>query len=461
MNQTNNQQENVLGTGSIGKLIAKFAIPSVVAMLVNALYNIVDQIFIGRGVGYLGNGAANVVLLITLVTLALSLLIGDGAAAHFSLNLGANEKEKAAEGVGCAIIMIALTSLLILVGGLLFLQPILKLFGCTDTLMPYAMDYGYIIVLGLPFIMISTSINSIIRADGSPRYAMASMIFGAILNGCLDPVFIFGFGWGIKGAALATLIGQFTSFLLSLHYLKKFKNFQLTKEIFKLRFKTAKKICSLGISSFIDQLSFTMVMAVNNNLIVYYGASSIYGSEIPLTAYGISMKVQEILFTLLLGIAIGMQPIVGYNYGAKNYHRVKQAYFMAVGIGTFVSVAATILFVFFPEPIIHLFGSQENILYMEFSKKFFQTYFLLYIFFGFQTITGVFFQAISKPAQAATISLSYQLVFKIISAVILSISIGLNGVLWSGPFADFLTFFLCSTLVALQMRQIGRLQKSK
>lgn len=458
MKQNINQVENILGTGNIGSLIARFAIPSVTAMLVNALYNIVDQIFIGRGVGYLGNGAANVVLLITLVTLALSLLIGDGTAAYFSLNLGAGEREKAAKGVGNAIAALVIVCIFVLAVGLLFLTPILRLFGCTDMIMPYALDYGYIIVLGLPFIISSTALNSIIRADGSPRYAMISMIAGAVINACLDPVFIFGFGWGIKGAAWSTFIGQLLSFLLSVSYMRKLKCVRLTKKEICLEWNTITKICSLGISSFIDQIAFTLVMAVNNNLIVHYAADTVYGSEIPLTAYGISMKVQEILFTLLLGIAIGMQPIVGYNYGAKNYGRVKKTYAIAIGIGTAVSLIATVVFVCFPEPIIHMFGSSDNALYLDFSKKFFQTYFLLYIFFGFQTITGVFFQAIGKPIKAAIISLSYQLVFKIVTAVALSAVIGLEGVLWSGPIADFMTFFLGAALIFVQMKQIGKRQ---
>ncbi|MEG0377886.1 MAG: MATE family efflux transporter, partial [Eubacterium sp.] len=456
MKKNNTPTENILGTGSIGKLIATFAIPSVIAMLVNALYNIVDQIFIGHRVGYLGNGAANVVLLTTLVTLALSLLIGDGAASFFSLHLGAGKKEAARNGVLNALFLIVVLSLVTLVFCLIFLEPILRLFGATDVILPYALDYGFIIVLGLPFIMISTSINALIRADGSPKYAMLSMILGAVINGCLDPVFIFVLGLGIKGAAISTFIGQFISFALSIAYLKRFKSVTLSRRAFSFQFKTAKQICGLGISSFIDQIAFTMVMVVNNNLIIHYGATSPYGSEILLTAYGLSMKVQEILFTLLLGIAIGMQPIVGYNYGAKNYGRVKKAYSLSLVIGTLISIAATVIFVFFPDPIIHLFGSQDNALYLEFSKKFFQTYFILYIFFGFQTITGVFFQAIGKPAQTAAISLSYQLVFKILSALLLTTIIGLDGVLWSGPFADALTFILSLVLIVIQMRKIGK-----
>ena len=449
-------QENQLATGKIGRLILKFAVPSVAAMLVNALYNIVDQIFIGHAVGYLGNGAANIVLLITMMTLALSLLIGDGAAAFYSLSLGAGETSRAGKGAGNAVVSITVISILATIAGLCFLEPILRLLGCTDVILPYAMEYAPIVVLGLPFIMISTSLNSLIRADGSPRYAMASMILGAVVNACLDPVLIFGLGWGIRGAAAATLIGQLVSFLLSVAYLRKFQWSRLEKSCFRPELKIIGKICTLGISSFIDQIAYTMVMAVNNNLIVKYGAVSAYGSEIPLTAYGISMKVQEILFTVLLGIAIGMQPIVGYNYGAKRYARVRQAYWMAIGIGTAVSAAATVLFVCFPESIIRMFGSQENGLYLEFAKKFFRIYFLLYLFFGFQTISGIFFQAIGKPARAAALSLSYQLVFKIVPAVILSALIGLDGVLWSGPAADAMAFGLGLCMVTVQMRELKR-----
>ncbi len=444
-----------LGTGSVGKLMLRFAVPGVTAMLVNALYNIVDQIFIGRSVGYLGNGAANVVLLVSMVTLALALLIGDGAAAGFNLSLGAGRREEARKTAGTAVVMIGVGSLMVMAICLMFFQPILRLFGCTEALLPLASEYGILTVLGLPFLMISTSVNALIRADGSPRYAMVSMILGAVINGCLDPVFLFGLDWGIKGAAMASVIGQGVSFLLSIAYLKRFQSVTFTREAFRFRGDAARRICGLGISSFIDQAAFTLVMAVNNNLIVFYGARSGFGSEIPLTAYGVSMKVQEILFTILLGIAMGMQPIVSYNYGAQNYPRVKKAYWMAVRVGTVVSVGAVILFVCFPEPIIRLFGSQEQELYMEFSKDFFRTYFLLYAFFGFQNITGVFFQAIGKPGRAALISLSYQLVFKIVSAVGLSAAMGLSGVLWSGPAADGMAFVLTSVLLILELRRIG------
>lgn len=449
---------NILESGSIPRLIARFAIPSILAMLVNALYNIVDQIFIGRGVGFLGNGAANVVLLITLITLAFSLWIGDGTAAFFSLRLGEKKKQEAGEGFGCAMVLITLISLVMMGVSALFLKEILYLFGCTDILYPYAQEYGIIIVLGLPFIMISTSLNALIRCDGSPKYAMKSMIIGALINGCLDPIFIFVFGWGMKGAALSTFIGQFVSFIISMNYLRRFQSIHLTSTIFRLRFTYVKAILKLGISSFIDQLAFALVMSVNNNLMVHYGALSAYGSEIPISSYGIAMKVQEILFTLILGIAMGLQPIAGYNYGAKKYQRVKEAYKIAVLIATIISTLAMILFIFFPDPIISLFGSQDNLAYVEFSRKFFQTYFLLYIFFGFQTISGVFFQAIGKPMKSAILSLSYQLIFKITSALLLCSWLGIDGVLWSGPLADALALILCFYFVYHQIKELKQLE---
>jgi putative MATE family efflux protein len=446
--------EHQLGTEKVGKLIAKFAIPSVVSMLVNALYNIVDQIFIGRGVGYLGNGAANVVLLITTITLALSLLLGDGAAAYFSLRLGEGKREDAARAVGNSFSVVLVGSIVTTIVVLLCLTPIVRLLGATDVILPYALDYGRIVSLGLPFIMVSTTLNSVIRADGSPRWAMASMAVGAIINGCLDPIFIFGFGWGIKGAAWSTVIGQLVSFVISICYLWRFQSVRLTRTCFRLRGSTLWDICRLGTTSFIGQGAFVLVMAVNNNLLVHYGAQSVYGSEIPLTAYGISMKVQEILYTVVLGIAIGMQPVVGYNYGAKKYRRVRHAYALAVLAGTIVSAAALVMFECVPEAIVHLFGLPDNPLYLEFSVRFFRIYFCLYLFFGFLTITGVFSQAIGKAGQAAVLSLSYQLVCKIGFALVLCTQMGLDGVLWSGPFADGIVFAVAGFMVCRQIRQI-------
>lgn len=461
MSQPQKEQENILATGKIGRLLAQFALPSVVAMVAHSLYTIIDQIFIGQGVGYLGNGATNVVFLVTLITLSLSLLLGDGTAAYFSLRLGEGKKEAAAKGVGNTIVSLTALSLIVLAAGNLYLDPLLRAFGGTDALMPLAMDYGRIIVWGLPLIMVSTALNAVIRADGSPKFAMLSMMSGAILNVVLDPICIFVLRWGVEGAAIATVFGQLLSFSLTALYLVRMKCIRLTKDDLKFSFTTLGKISGLGVSSFIDQISFTLVLAVNNNLLVYYGAASAYGSEIPLTAFGIAMKVQQILFAIVLGIAVGMQPIVGYNYGAENYARVKRACLLALMTATAVSLVGAVAFISFPHPIIALFGSPEEALYFAFSEKFFRIYFLLVAFLGFQTVAGIFFQAIGMPLKASIISLSYQIIFRVMTAVLLAAQIGLDGVLWSGPAADLLAFLLALALIAWQFRQINALEAKR
>ena len=277
------EKENILGTEKIGKLIKKFSIPCIISLLVNSLYNIVDQIFIGQGVGYLGNGATNVVFPLTMICLAFSLMLGDGASSYLSLKLGEKKKEEAAKGVGNGILLSAITAIFLCAISLIFLPQLLNLFGCTDNLREYAIQYGKIIAIGLPFMMIGTALNSIIRADGSPKYAMTSMVLGAVLNTILDPIFIFIFKMGVEGAAIATIFSQFVTFILNAWYIKKFKSIEINKETFKLKWSVGKKVSALGISSFITQMSFVVVMAFENNLLAKYGAESKFGSEIPIT----------------------------------------------------------------------------------------------------------------------------------------------------------------------------------
>ncbi|MDK2808605.1 MAG: hypothetical protein PWP24_1342, partial [Clostridiales bacterium] len=314
---------NELGTGRIETLILRFAIPCVIALLINSLYNIVDQIFIGRGVGYLGNGATNVVFPITIIALAFSLMIGDGGAAWLSLKLGEGKEKEAKRGVGIALLLSVIAGVFLLVVTWIFLKPMIYAFGCTDVIYPYAMEYGRMIVVGLPFTMISTSFNSIIRADGNPKYAMFSMMIGCILNIILDPIFIFVLHWGVFGAAFATVIGQLASFFVSVMYLRKFQTISLQKKDFMLEHRVVRSILAFGISSFITQFAIVAVMAVTNNMLKKYGSLSKYGAEIPITAMGITMKVNQIMIAIVVGIASGAQPIIGYNYGARKYDRVK------------------------------------------------------------------------------------------------------------------------------------------
>lgn len=455
MESTISEKQNLFATEPIGKLIIKFAVPSVIALLVNSLYNIVDQIFIGWGVGYLGNGATNIVFPITIIALALSMMIGNGGAAYLSLKLGEGEVAVAKKGVGNAVTLVTVVSIVLTAIFLVFINPILTLFGATEILRPFALDYGYIIGVGLPFMMISAAINSMVRADGSPKYAMFSMVIGAILNVILDPVFIFVFHMGVQGAAIATVIGQVASFVVSVVYLPRFKTIHLDASAFRLKGRTCGNIVTFGLSSFITQFAITIVMALTNNLLAVYGASSIYGAEIPLTATGIVMKVNQIMIAILLGIATGAQPIIGFNYGAKNYKRVKQALEISLIASEVVSVIAFLIFQFAPMSVVSLFGSEEG-LYNEFAVMAFRIFLLLCPLTGFQTITAVYLQAVGKPVKSAILSLARQIIFFVPAALILPLFMGVTGVLWTGPVADGLAFLLSLVLLIYERNHLKR-----
>ena len=449
------QTQSPFATEPIGRLIVKFAVPSVIALLVNSLYNIVDQIFIGWGVGYLGNGATNIVFPITIIALALSMMIGNGGAAYLSLKMGEGEVETAKKRVGNAVTLVTIVSILLAVIFLVWIDPILTLFGATDVLRPFALEYGFIIGAGLPFMMISAAINSMIRADGSPKYAMLSMVIGAIINVILDPVFIFVFQMGVKGAAIATIIGQVASFVVSVLYMPHFKSVQLNKSSFAPCAKVSVNIVIFGLSSFITQFAITIVMALTNNLLAKYGAQSVYGAEIPLTATGIVMKVNQIMIAILLGIATGTQPIIGYNYGAKSYHRVKKALEISLIASEIVSVAAFLIFQFAPMSVVSLFGSEEG-LYNEFAVKAFRIFLMLCPLTGFQTIAAVYLQAVGKPVKSAILSLARQIIFFVPTALILPIFLGVEGVLWTGPVADGLAFLLSLAFLLYERNHLKR-----
>lgn len=449
------QTQSPFATEPIGRLIVKFAVPSVIALLVNSLYNIVDQIFIGWGVGYLGNGATNIVFPITIIALALSMMIGNGGAAYLSLKMGEGEVETAKKGVGNAVTLVTIVSILLAVIFLVWIDPILTLFGATDVLRPFALEYGFIIGAGLPFMMISAAINSMIRADGSPKYAMLSMVIGAIINVILDPVFIFVFQMGVKGAAIATIIGQVASFVVSVLYMPHFKSVQLNKSSFAPCAKVSVNIVIFGLSSFITQFAITIVMALTNNLLAKYGAQSVYGAEIPLTATGIVMKVNQIMIAILLGIATGTQPIIGYNYGAKSYHRVKKALEISLIASEIVSVAAFLIFQFAPMSVVSLFGSEEG-LYNEFAVKAFRIFLMLCPLTGFQTIAAVYLQAVGKPVKSAILSLARQIIFFVPTALILPIFLDVEGVLWTGPVADGLAFLLSLAFLLYERNHLKR-----
>ena len=449
------EKENILGTEKIGKLIRKFSIPCIISLVVNSLYNIVDQIFIGWGVGYLGNGATNVVFPITMICLAFALMLGDGTSAYLSLKLGEKRKDEAKKGVANGILASIIVAVFFLIIMLSFLPQLLNLFGCTDALREYALGYGYIIVIGLPFMMIGTTLNSIIRADGNPKFAMLSMITGAVLNCILDPIFIFVFKMGVEGAAIATALSQFVTALINVLYIKKFRSVKLEKKDFKFKFSIVRKLSALGISSFITQMSIVLVMAVENNLLGKYGAQSEYGAEIPITVLGIVMKINQILNSIIIGIAAGAQPILGYNYGAQKYDRVKQTLKTVLGLSLIVSTIAFILFQTIPDKLILLFGSGDA-KYMEFACYAFRTYLLLCICNGIQIPSGIFFQAIGKGFKSAILSLSRQIVLLIPSMIIFGYLSGISGILYAGPVADGIAFIMAVILLIMQVKKFNK-----
>ena len=453
------KEENILGYEKIGKLIKKFSIPCIISLLVNSLYNIVDQIFIGWGVGYIGNGATNVVFPITMLCLAFALMFGDGSSAYLSLKLGEKNKKEASKGVLNGILISIIVAVLLCAIIIGFLPQILNLFGCTDALREDAMGYGFYVALGLPFMMIGTTLNSIIRADGSPKYSMASMVTGAILNIILDPIFIFVFKMGVEGAAIATTISQFVTFAMNVAYLRRLKTIKITKKDIRLKPSVVLKVSMLGISSFITQMSIVLVIAFENNLLGKYGAESEFGSEIPITVLGIVMKISQILNSIIIGIAVGAQPILGYNYGAQNYDRVRKALKYVLGLSLIVSTIAFLLFQLIPDKLILIFGS-GNELYIEFACYAFRTYLMLCICNGIQIPAGIFFQAIGKGVKSAVISLSRQILFLIPAMVIFGATFGIHGILYAGPLADGLAFVVASVLLILQVRKLKNVENS-
>lgn len=438
--------ENPLGYEKISKLLRSFAVPSITATLVSSLYNIVDQVFIGQGVGYLGNAATNVSYPLSTICLAISLLIGIGSASRFSICLGRGDTDQAAKIAGNGVTLMVLAGILYLVLGEVLLTPMLRIFGATTEVMPYAQSYASIILIGMPFLILTNGISNLIRADGSPKYSMICMVAGAVVNTILDPIFIFVFQWGMFGAALATILGQILSFLLAIRYLWAFRTITLEKECFRPDWRDDLHTLSMGISSSVNQIAITIVQVVLNNSLTYYGAMSVYGEDIPLAACGIVMKTNAILLSIIVGISQGVQPIIGFNYGARKYDRVKQAYLLAIRWNFVISSVGFLLFQLFPRPIISIFGSGEE-LYFDFAVLFMRTFLFMVIVNGVQVLSSSFFTAIGKALKGLLLSLTRQVFFLIPLILILPLWLGIFGVLLAGPIADFIAFVVSVLLV--------------
>ncbi len=452
---TENKDANrFLAEQPIGKLMLKYAIPCVLSMLISALYNMVDQIYIGNGIGRIANGATNVVYPITVIALAFALLIGNGCSAFFSISQGKKEYDAAKKAVASAIVLTAVTGAIIAVLYAIFREQILHSFGATKNNIGYAREYFIYLLPGIPFFMLDCALNSIVRADGSPKYAMTATCVGCIINIILDPIAIFVLNWGMKGAALATITGQIVSGSMALLYMTRPKSFRLEKNSFKFDFGVIGRMLSLGLSSFITQSSIVLVMATVNNTLVKYGGMSHYGEDIPLTVLGIVMKVNSIVIAFSVGSGVGLQPIIGYNYGAGRTSRVKEAFKKLLFVELCIGIVATVCFQFFPLQIMSIFGSGDA-LYNEFAIKTMRIYLCLTVLFCMQRGCSLFLQAIGKPILSASMTMLRELVLHIPLTLILPVFFGLDGLLWASPLSDVVSFtaaFVCALVVVSRLK---------
>ena len=472
--------ENPLGTKPLGRLLFSLAIPTVIANVVNALYNIVDQIFIGQGVGTLGNAATSVAFPLTTVCMALGLMLGLGAAAGFNLELGQGNaagkndalrkahEERAKEIVGAAVSAMLISGVVILILVKLFLRPLLTAFGATENILPYAEDYAGITSWGIPFFLFMMGANPLVRADRNAKYAMAAVITGAVLNMILDPLFIFVFGWGISGAAWATVISQVVSAVMLALYFSKFKSVDFViKDFIPVvsagddypvdrslgeYIRTVLHICKLGFNSLIFQMSTLIVQVTMNNMLRIYGERSIYGADTPIAVAGIVMKINVIFIALMIGLISGAQPICSYNYGAGKYQRVRGTVKLFTLWALIIGVFSWVLFELFPEQFISLFGRADgDELYFEYAKRFMRT-FLFFVFLnGIQICSATFFPSIGKAGRGAFLSFSKQILFMIPLLLILPAFYGLDGVMYAQPAADALSFILAVTFLIHEM----------
>ncbi len=447
MNQLENSQ--FLGKEKISNLMLKFSIPCVLSLLVSALYNIVDQIFIGNSeLSALGNAATGVVFPIFIIAQAFAWCFGDGCAAYLNICQGRKDTKSAHRVIGTGILITIFVSLVLILIFFPLKVQLLTLFGASDDSIDMAMEYFNIILSFFPIYMLSNMMNAIIRADGNPTWSMASMLFGAIINIILDSVFIFGLHWGMTGAALATVIGKFISFVISFVYFFHTKTFKLTKESFVPDIKTFSHALKLGTSSFITQTTIVIISLVCNIMLAKYGAISKYGVDIPIAIIGIESKVFTVVINMVVGIVLGCQPIIGYNIGAKNYMRVKQLYKSILMCTIIIGVVSTLLFELAPQAVVGIFGNPTNIPnpkdYWEFAEKTFRIFLSLVTFTCIIKMTSIFFQAVGKPAQAVISSIIRDIVCFIPLILILPIFLGIEGILFAAPVADFIAMIVAT-----------------
>lgn len=454
-----NINDNPLGYAPVGKLMVKFAVPSIIAMIVGALYNIVDQLFIGQKIGELGNAATNIAFPFSTACLALALLFGIGGASCFNLTMGRGDKEKAPYYIGNAVSMLILCGLILCIISLVFLTPLLKAFGAPDEVLPYAKDYVSITAIGFPFMLLTTGGGHLIRADGNPRMTMICNLTGAVINTILDAIFVLGMNMGMKGAALATIIGQIISAAIVIVYMTNYKSVKLSLKHLRIKCSYTGKVISIGMASFFNQIAMMVVQIVLNNSLKHYGELSVYGSSIPIACSGIVTKVSQVFLSVIIGLGQGTQPIESFNYGAARYKRVREAYRMALMAGAVVSLIGFLAFQIFPRQIIGMFGDGSDA-YFEFGVKFFRIYVFFMIINFLQPITSTFFTSIGKPVKGIFLSLTRQIIFLLPLIILLPIFMGIDGILFAGPIADFLAMAVNLAMAGIELRNIKKLEKN-
>ena len=461
------QNQNPLGTEPIGRLLRKFAIPSIVSMLVISLYNIVDQFFIGRSVGPLGNAATNVAFPMTTMCIAVALAFGIGGSSGFNLNMGRGEKRKAMYYVGNAITMMFSLGAVVALMAQIFMHPLLTFFGTPDEVMPYATEYVRVIACGFPFAILGAGGAHLIRADGSPKYSMICNISGALINTVLDYLFVMVFGWGMFGAAFATVIGQVATFVFAIVYFSRYKTAKIEKKHLIPNKETVTKTMHLGMAQCLNQIAVMIIQIIINKSFKYYGALSMYGESIPLAATGIIMKVNQIYFSICIGISQGIQPIASFNRGAGKFERVKKAYRLALICATTVSVIAFVIFQTLPLQIISLFG-EGSPEYFDFAVRFFRVFLFMTFLDGIQPITSTFCTAIGEPNKGTFLSLTRQILFLTpllllmprIFTYIKGIEYGILGLMYTAPISDFLAAVVSIILIRKVFKTMDRKQLS-
>ncbi|MEY8392286.1 MATE family efflux transporter [Lachnospiraceae bacterium 45-W7] len=446
------QAKNPLETETIGKLMLKYSLPAIAGSLVNSVYNIVDQIFVGNKIGEMGNAATNVAFPLVMIITTLAMTFGAGSSAAFSIYLGQKEEKRAKSVVGSGMTLMIICGIFIALISQLFLQQILTAFGGRAQTLEYAVEYTRILAFGFPCAILLTGASQLIRADGSPKYAMFATLLGAVLNCILDPVLIFGLDMGMSGAALATVIGQFISAALILFYFTRFQTFKLHPKDFLPQIQSVNRIFALGVAAGANQLAVTLVQIVMNNTLGHYGGLSRYGRDIPLACVGIITKVSSVFNSVIFGVSQSTQPIMGYNFGARNYARVKNTYKRAAWIVTGISCAAFLCFQIFPRQIISVFGSGDR-LYYEFALRYFHVFLFCTFIVGVQILSAQFFPAIGKGGIGTVVSLSRQVFFLLPCVIIFPLFWGIDGVLWAGPISDGLSGVMALFFVRQEMKR--------